>query len=76
MYSNVRGFKDLVFGTEREISKWYFKIMPGILIVICIVLASVLSSIDCVIDFTSSIAGGSMAFIFPGCYLARTSKNL
>lgn len=71
MYSNIRGIKDLIFGTERQITKWYYRITPGVLITIGLILASFLVSIDCVIDFTSSIAGGSMSFIFPGIYLAR-----
>ena len=76
MYSNVRGMKDLFWGTDREISKWYFRIAPGVLIAFCTILACFLTSIDCVIDFTSSIAGGSMAFIFPGLYLSKTSDWL
>ena len=72
VYSLRKSIESIVFECTKKCAiVWVQRLLSTGIVVVATFTAMFIPSVDCVLDFTSSLAGGTIAFIMPGVYLWR-----
>ena len=68
VYSFRKAIESVAFHTEEYDRRWVSNLISAGIVVAATVVGIFLKSIDNVLDFTSSLAGGTLGFIMPGLF--------
>jgi amino acid permease len=68
VYSLRKSIENFAFKTENFDKKWISFCISAAIVIIASVIGIFLHTIDTVLGFTSSLAGGTLSFIIPGMF--------
>ena len=68
VYSLRKSLESIMFHTEEYDRRWVSNLISTVVVVCATVIGMFLKSIDNVLDFTSSLAGGTLGYIMPGLF--------
>ncbi|CAL6076308.1 Amino_acid transporter [Hexamita inflata] len=75
VYALRKSIEGAIFKTDAYENKKVQYLISTMIVVIASLIGTFLSSIDNVLDFTSSLAGGTLGFIIPGMFFWKLARN-